>query len=374
MSGSPVLRRLNAQAVLDALLTGGPQDATQLMTVTGLSRPTVHSVGDDLISRDLVTEHTGPPVTGPGRRARWYSLRAGAAHVVGVDMGEAGVQAAVADLLGTVAGEAARPFPDPKVPAARRLAIVRTTVAAALERAAVPASGVRAATLGVPAPVTSDGHAVAVDAYLPGLAAADLHAALHPLLDVPVTVENDANLAVLAERWTGAAPGCDDVVLLLAGERLGAGLYAGGRLVRGFAGGAGEMGFLRLVAGVGGTDGVGRLTRLATGRPAPDVLAAAAAGEPGAPAALDAVAARIGRALAVLGTLLDPEMLVVGGAVAEAGEVLMAPLRRAYAAALHERPERSTPTLTASPLGGRGTLLGAVRSALDAVLPHLLDP
>jgi predicted NBD/HSP70 family sugar kinase len=220
--------------------------------------------------------------------------------------------------------------------------------------------------------VTADGHAVAVDAYLPGLARVDLRTALAPL-PAPLIVENDADLAVLAERWRGAAVGCADAVLLLAGERLGAGICVGGRLLRGGSGGAGEMGFLHLVTGVGEPDGIGRLLRRATGRPAPAVLAAAARREPAAVAALDAVAERVGRVLAILATLLDPQVIVLGGAVAEAGDVLLVPLRHAYAGALRERPLRATPALAASPLAERGTVLGAVRVALDDLVPRLLD-
>ncbi len=370
MSTATDLRRRNSQAVLDALLAGGPREGVALMVETGLSRPTVHEICDDLIARGLVVEQPPAPGGGPGRRPRVYATRADAAHVVGVDMGKTTVRVAVADLRGDVVGEATAAFGDPRMSAARRLVRVRETVATALRSAGVAPAGVRAAALGVPAPVTADGHAVAVDAYLPGLARVDLRTALSP----PPIVENDADLAVLAERWRGAAAGCADAVLLLAGERLGAGICVGGRLVRGRSGGAGEMGFLHLVAGVGAPDGIGRLLRRATGLPAPEVFAAATRREPAALAALDAAAERVGRVLAILATLLDPQVIVLGGAVAEAGDVLMAPLRRAYAGALRERPPRPTPALAASPLAERGTVLGAVRVALDDLVPRLLDP
>lgn len=141
-----------------------------------------------------------------------------------------------------------------------------------------------------------------------------------------------------------------------------------------YAGGAGELGFLHLVAGAGDTGGIGRLVRLASGRPAPRVLGAACTSDAAAPAVLEAVTGRVGRALAVLATMLDPQVVVLGGAAAEAGDVLMAPLRRAYTAALREGPLRATPTLVASTLAERGAVLGAVRVALDRLLPTLLDP
>jgi predicted NBD/HSP70 family sugar kinase len=373
VSTTTVLRRRNTQAVLDVLLTGGAHHGVALMATTGLSRPTVHGVCDDLIARGLAVELASVGGRGPGRRPRVYAARAEAAHVVGVDMGEVTVRAAVADLRGDVVGEASARFRDPRMAAQRRLVLVRDTVARALAAARVLPESVHAAALGVPAPVTADGHAVAVDAYLPGLAAVDLHTALRPLLDAALIVENDADLAVLGERWLGAAAGTKDAVLLLAGERLGAGICVDGRLVRGNAGGAGEMGFLHLVSDVGDTDGIGRLLRFATGVPATEVFAAARRGDPPSLAALEAVSRRVGRVLAILATLLDPQVIVLGGAVAEAGGVLMEPLRRAYEDALQERPLRATPVLAASLLAERGTLLGAVRVALDDLIPRLLD-
>lgn len=402
-AGPPLLRRMNAQAVLDALLAApGPVDATTLMDATGLSRPTVHAVCEALVAHGLAAEPAAAdPPPGParrGRRARGYALRAGAAPVVGVDMGAGSVRAAVADLRGAVVGEACTTLPDPTLRASDRLAAVRATAARALTAAGVEPAAVRGAALAVPAPVDPAGRAVADDGYLPGLAAADLRGALAPLLPVAPVVDNDANLAVLAERWLGAAAGAADIVLVLAGERLGAGICAGGRLVRGRAGGAGEMGFLDLVAGVGDPTGIGALARaggaraIADGRAgallgartggdpgrvrAEDVVAAAADGDPVAAALLGEVTERVARALAVLAGVLDPEVLVVGGAVAAAGEALRAPLAQALDRALDGVLPAGTaarPRLAVSPLAGRGPLLGAVRAALDDLRPRLLD-
>jgi len=87
------LRRRNSQAVLDALLADGPREGGALMTATGLSRPTVHEICDDLIACGLAVEEAPPPGGGPGRRPRVYSARTDAAHVLGVDMGESTVRA-----------------------------------------------------------------------------------------------------------------------------------------------------------------------------------------------------------------------------------------------------------------------------------------
>jgi predicted NBD/HSP70 family sugar kinase len=370
VSGTTVVRLMNTRAVLAEVLDRGPRSAADLMAATGLSRPTVHAVCDDLIARGWLVEPPRADAGRPGRPARVYAARPGAGFVLAADMGATSVRAAVADLAGTVVGEAAAAYRHEHVDAPERLAVTHDACLRALEAAGATPGQVLGAVLGVPAPVTAGGHAVATEGYLPGLADLDLRSALL----VPALVENDANLAVAAERWLGVAHGIDDVVLVLAGERLGAGVCLGGRLVRGHRGGVGEMGFLDLVAGVGDTAAIGHLARAwgsdRLGRPvsAEEVTAAARAGDPAALDVLDAVARRVARALAVLATLLDPELIVIGGAVAAAGDVLLAPLEREVAL-LTVRPVR----LAASSLADRGVLLGAVRVALDDVRPRLLD-
>lgn len=259
------------------------------------------------------------------------------------------------------------------MPAAERIDVTRAVCDTVLATPGITC--LLGGTVGVPAPVTVDGRVVVDGPYLPGVAELDLRTALD--LAVPMQVANAANLA---ERWLGVAAGTDDVVLVLAGERLGAGVCLGGRILRGHRGGTGELGFLDLVIGDdptardGGADGIGRLVRRwgsdALGRPvgAEEVFDAARRGESWAREVLDAVARRIARALAVLASLLDPEVIVVGGAVAGAREHLLIPLEQEFAR-VSRRPAR----LATSTLADRGVLLGAVRATPDDVRPRLWD-
>ncbi len=374
---SPLLRRLNAQAVLDVLLDTAPGSGlsgADLMDATRLSRPTVHAVCDDLIARGWLTEldaQQPADSSRPGRRARVYAPRPDAGHVLGVDMGATTVRAAVADLRGTVLGEDTARFRHRRVPAAERIAETRAACARAAGQAGV--TTLLGAAIGVPSSVV-DGRVAADDGYLPGLAELDLRSALDGVAPGPALVDNDANLALLAERWTGAAADVADAVLVLAGERLGAGICTAGRIARGHRGRAGELGFLHLVDGVGDTAAIGNLTRrwgtAALGRPvrAEDVTEAARGGDRRAAAVLDDVARRTARVLAVLATLLDPEVIVIGGGAAGAADVLLTPLERELGR-LVDHP----PRLVASALADRGVLLGALRAVLDDVRPRLLD-
>jgi predicted NBD/HSP70 family sugar kinase len=254
-------------------------------------------------------------------------------------------------------------------------------------------------------------------ALLPGT---KLGPALARSLRVPVVVENDCNLAVIGERWRGVAKGVEDVICVLAAERMGAGIVVGGRLVRGHRGAAGEMAVLgaheeehgaegiaylarrmgaeavasgaasasagagrsaRGGASIGGASGggpsargpsTGLLSRLAEGDPARVeaelVFAAAREGDHVAARILDEVLHRAGRAIVPLAQVLNPELVVIGGGVAAAGEALVEPLRR-------QVTEMSwlPPRVEASSLAERGVVIGAIRHALDHLEPRLLD-
>ena len=201
-----------------------------------------------------------------------------------------------------------------------------------------------------------------------------------------VLLENDANLAALAEQWRGAARGVEDVAVMLAGERVGAGVLESGRLLRGHGGGFGELAFLSMVHGVGAPAGIAQLARewgaeaaargglagLGGVRPedvsAEDVFAAAAEGDEAAQAVLDRIALVMARVVAILSTVFNPELVVIGGAVAGAASRLL-PRLRTELPSLTATPAR----VEVSPLGGRAVTLGAVRRALDDVAARALD-
>ena len=253
--------------------------------------------------------------------------------------------------------------------ASTRLDVVGKTVQSALDEAGVDAAAVRAATMGVPAPVGGDGHVVASQDYLPGLARHDLRTALESF-GWTTHVENDANLAVIGERWRGVAQGCDNVIELLAGYRLGSALFMEGRLVRGHDGRAGELEFLSMVEGVGNTDAIAELTEQATSEEVPvaKVFDAARSGDPEATRIVDGVLDRIARVVAIFGTFLNPELVVIGGGVAGAGDLIVPGLESRLPALTP-----SPPRIAASVLEDQAVVTGAIRVALDDVESGILD-
>jgi LacI family transcriptional regulator len=312
---------------------------SDLMAATGINRSTVHEICNDLIGFGWIRELDPRRPTGEsrrGRRARVYEFDADAGRVLGIEMGVSQVTACVADLRGNCLAEVVEPLPRPVVPVQERLAAVHKAIDRALASARVQPAHVLAVGLGVPTPVDAGGRPVGGEELVPGLAGMDLQPALARGFGWPIVVGNDASLAALAERWRGAAIQSDDFIVLLAGERIGSGIFVGGRPVRGHGGLAGELRFLDRM-------------------------------EPGAEA-VDDLADRMAHAIAAMAAVLDPELVVIGGAAA--GDLLVERIKDRLLPELIDAP----PRLVASGLGEAAVALGGVRLALDFVESRRFEP
>jgi predicted NBD/HSP70 family sugar kinase len=382
-----MLRRVNAGKLLGVLAKGGVMTGTGLIEATGLTRATVHAVCNDLISMGWVVEHDpGRDDSSVGRPSRRFEYNDRAGYVLGIDIGAAKTTVLLADLRGETVAKAGRSVYDVKT-AAERTEIVHETVVEALAAADLTDSRVLAAGVGVAAPVDRDGNILVDDEFWRRFDAG-LANRLTELHGWPVLLENDANLAALGEHWRGEGRNVGDLAVLLAGERFGSGLMDSGRLLHGSRGGAGEMVFLKLVEGVGDTHGIARIAReqgaaavadpsvetvlreLAGDRPvtAEQVFAAAAKGDEVALGILQQVADRTARVVATLGILFNPELVVLGGAVAEAAAALLPDIEKQLAGFTS-----TPPRVAVSPLGDAIVSVGAVRHALNYVEQHALD-
>ena len=199
MATSRLLRRMNAQRVLDALRAGGPLRVTELVASTGLSRPTVDAVADDLLRLGWI-EEVAAEGGGRGRPARSLAFRADAGYVFGVDIGEVKVRTAVADLRGEVVAERVREFAGEE-----RLPVIRRTIGATLTDAGVARSELLSSCVGCTGAMdTPRGRVLFSSVFEDDF---DLAGSMARSLGRPVVIENDCNLAVIAERWCGAAAG-----------------------------------------------------------------------------------------------------------------------------------------------------------------------
>ncbi|MBO1267114.1 ROK family protein [Arthrobacter cavernae] len=384
-----LLRRVNAAAVLDVMRTSDVVTVTELMESTGLTRATALAVCEDLMNRGWIRELENQRDSGgyqKGRPARRFALDEAAGFVLGVDIGAVKATVVVADLRGNTVSRASQPFPGEDITAAERIDVINRTALLALHSVGASPSRVLAASVGIAAPVDRRGNVLASQPFWRQFDVG-LRTALHELHGWAVLLENDANLAALGERWRGSAVGVDDLVVLLAGERMGAGLIEDGRLLHGRHGGAGEMAYLDLVEGVGSTLGVAGLARTWAGEQlalgvktslrkvakdgavsAEQVFEAAAAGDAVAVGLLERLAERLARIVATLSTIHNPELVVIGGAVAHSVTAMLDSIAQKIPA-----HTATPPRIAASPLGDAVVTVGAVRCALDYVEANSLD-
>jgi predicted NBD/HSP70 family sugar kinase len=292
---------------------------------------------------------------------------------MGLDIGEHKVRVAAADLRGGIAAETTEHF-DPAMDGGARLDAIRAAIAAVRKDAQLRRNQILGACVGCTGGMDATTGDVLFTSAFPGLDSVNLRSELRRSLGAHVAVENDCNLAVVGERWHGVARDVEDVICVLASERLGAGIVVGGQLVRGHAGTAGEMPFLGAYADESGAEGVAQLVRtlgaeaMGADVDAEAVFAAARAGDPVAVDVIERSLEHAGRGIVIMALVLNPELVVIGGGIADAGDAVLDPLRRQLAQMV-----RLPPRLEASALGERGVLIGAIRRALDHVEDGLLD-
>ncbi|MFI6815918.1 ROK family protein [Nonomuraea sp. NPDC050328] len=342
---------------------------TELAGRAGLSRPTVEGLAEDLLAVGWLAEV--PPETGQmGRPRRLFRFRAEAGYVLGVDVGSYSVRALVCDLEGQVAGRSVVRVAG-EAGRTARLEGVRNAAAGALKDAGLDAGRLMAACVGTTGVVTRAG-VVKLSMALPEWTGVDLVGELGGEFGPVVLVENDCNLAALAERWKGVATGIQDLAFVLSGVRTGAGLLIRGELYGGARGMAGEIGALRLVGWHRAPSHLAGCPGLPEGTAAEEVaglvFAAARQGDPAARWAVEQYAHDLAEGIAAVVLTMDPELVVIGGGVSRSGDVLLEPLRR------HLDPLcLEPPALAVSTLGDQAVVLGAVRHALDHVDARLYD-
>ena len=393
---------LNDRAALDLLLGGDLLTRSQISEYTGVSKVTVSQMLTRLEERGLVAI-AGEQAGGRGPNAALYSVVPSSAYVAGLYVESDLVSAAVADVTGRrVAEVSGNPngADDP-------VELVRGTIERACGSAGIDVARLSALVIGSPGvvdPRTGDPRlAVNLPAWHEG--ALD---ALKSVWRKPVVIENDVNLAAMAERADGAAKGADDFVLVWLGVGLGLATILGGRLHRGTAGAAGEIGYLPVHGAPLHTDirhpASGGFQSLAGGSavrelaakhgfaaptPAEAVRAAvtsttsttdtASTADPrdtgdAAEAFLGELAHRVAVGVASVCVVLDPGLVVLGGEVGRAGGTALADRVAAAVASIWPSRPRVVPTGIPGEPVLRGAMLAAVAQARAALLASVADP
>jgi len=380
------LRRLNLERVQSFVMDhSAPFTRAELIEATGLSAPTVGSLVSHLIRKGLVRD-LGPGPSRGGRRPFFMEFNARYGFVVGVALGPIRTQLAIADLRGERLAHQVTPTPDDLEPRAL-LAHVAGGVRALLRKEGVPQDRVLALGAGAPGVVDRRrGTVVALAPNLKGWSNVPMATILRKALGVPVVAENDVNLAILGERWRGAARGHDTCAFIHVGTGIGAGIVCEGALLRGHRFLAGEIGLMCMgpqyldrdfgtrgcLETLAGLDALG--ARAPHGEDAErgvaELFAAARAGDRPAREAIEEVARLVGIAAANLSLVLDPSLIVVGGPLPAAGALFVDQVRRTV-----DRIVPGPTEIVVSTLGDEATLWGSLLVATSEVRerlrPHL---
>ncbi|HWV84515.1 MAG TPA: ROK family transcriptional regulator [Capillimicrobium sp.] len=370
--GSP--RRRNRLRIVDILRRSGSASRVDLIRATGLSRTTVSKLVSELQADGLVVEHPAPGEgSAVGRPPMALSLTPAAGAAVGIDFGHAFVRVAVADLSGTVHSEAKRDFDvDRDTEAAIDVAVEMVDEVLAGARMGLDRTvGVGVA---VSAPVVR-GRAERGAHILPGWPAFAPVEELEQRLGRPVLIDNDANLGALAEVRDGAGRGADAVLYVMLSAGIGAGLVLGGQLVRGHRGLTGELGHVVVDPG-GAICRCGNRGCLETVAAAPallgtlrplhgddvtlhDAIDLARAGDEGSRRLFVDAGRAVGRAAGAVCNVLNPDLVIVGGDMVLAGDVLVDAVRAGIAEATIPAIRDDAQVVSAR-LGDRAEVLGAI--------------
>ncbi|WP_433617922.1 ROK family transcriptional regulator [Dactylosporangium sp. CA-139114] len=375
---------MNDAAALSHVLERGPLTRGELRDLTGLSKPTISEALRRLTEARLVSV-VGYVSAGPGPNAEVYAVNPDAAYAVALSVrsvrepdshGTPTVTAAVTDLAGVVRGrlESAVDFA-----ATDTVAVVADIVDEVCKEAGVARDPVAHVQIAVAGSYDQRGD-VLHHVDIPGWGRSGLVEDLRRRLGVTVGVDNDVNLAAVAERAHGAGRDAESFTLLWLGEAgLGLAIDLGGTLLRGARGGAGEIGYMPIGASTDLQTLVGGAAVLelgaAHGFAAPTaagtmaaVAAGAAEGDPAAAEFVTVLAGRIAIGLSAVVAVLDPPLVVIGGEVGRAGGEL---LGAAVAAALAEAAPLDT-TIATTRVQDDAALLGAQEAGRASVREALL--
>ena len=381
-AGTPsLLRAINERTVLECVRRVGPISRAQIARETALSKPTVSQALAGLEGAGLVQE-AGRSKGGKGPTALLYELNPRAGWVVGIDVGRDWVRAAIADVTGEFV---ARRDERARVKSARALITQIGAIAHALAAdAGIRWRQVTFATVGSPGVFEPNRGQVALAYSLPGWGREGIVDAVQQELGTKTAFENDVNLAALGERWHGLGKDVENFVYLHLGTGVGMGLVLNGELFRGSSGAAGEVAYLPLA----GTDLEDRASRrrgpldaaasaagvVASARrmgmqpplTAKRVFAAARAGDRMAMRVVETEAGRIALAIGAVASVVDPELVILGGGIGGNGDLLLEPVERELRSLSPFRPR-----VEASVLQEEATLHGSVYMALQAAQDQL---
>ncbi|MFI1224577.1 MULTISPECIES: ROK family protein [unclassified Streptomyces] len=370
------LHRANLERVVRAVRMAGSLTQAEIARSTGLSAATVSNIVREL--KDSGTVEVTPTSAG-GRRARSVSLSGDAGIVIGVDFGHTHLRVAVGNLAHQVLAEESEPL-DVDASSAEGFDRAEVLVKRLIEATGIGPDKVIGIGLGVPGPIDVESGTLGSTSILPGWTGINPSEELSGRLGVPVYVDNDANLGALGELVWGSGRGVKDLAYIKVASGVGAGLVIDGTIYRGPGGTAGEIGHITLdesgpVCRCGNRGCLETFTAAryvlpllqpshGAGLTMERVVQLAREGDPGCRRVIGDVGRHIGSGVANLCNLLNPSRVVLGGSLAEAGELVLGPIRDSVSRYAIPSAARQLSVLPGA-LGGRAEVLGALALVLS---------
>lgn len=393
------VKNLNRHTIIDLIrFTPGGVARADLARSLGLTRAAVTAIVNDLLDAGIVREVEGQHAG--GRRPIVLEVNPNLGFVVGIDMGATHSTLLLTDFSGREIQVLDAPLMIEQGPAVC-LAKINEYLHLLVQKAEIGLDQIKAIGVGVPGPIVEEAGMVSGPPIMPGWDGFPIRDTLQNLWHCPVSLSNDADLGALGEWSYGAARGERNVAYLKVGTGVGCGLLLDGKIYRGSTGSAGEIGHITLdengpvcqcgnrgclEALAGGKaialkaiDAVqkGQRTQLSEIQPvanitARDIIEAAQRGDLFAQQLMVDAGSHLGTAVASLVNLFNPGMVVIGGGVAQIGDLLIEPIRRTVQQRSLRVASRAV-RITEALLGRRSSVMGAVTQAISLALHMLVD-
>jgi len=341
--------------------------------------PTVIRIVDELIDDGLI-KLTGETAGNTGRPRQLLRYNQDGGMVIGIDLGGTSLYGALANIGGEVLGELYTS--QQGFSAEENYSLVVQMIQSLIEKSIQQKQTLLGIAIGVPG-VTQAGPGIVEWAPSLNWRKFTLKDRIAECFQLPVVVDNDVNLAVLGELWFGVGRGVRNLVLLSIGTGVGAGIVIDGMLYRGHNSASGEVGYF-----IPGIEALGQRyeqfgameeiisdiglvrrarTRLSNMRPemalgsltADDIISAARRDEPWASQLVDETADYLGMVIANIATLLDPDLIILGGGISSSADLLIPQIFSRIEGVIQHIPR-----LEASSLGAKATVMGAISTVL----------
>ncbi|MDJ0317272.1 ROK family transcriptional regulator [Arthrobacter antibioticus] len=370
------LRQRNEQLIVATLREQGALPQAALARSTGLSTATISNIVKAMCASGLAATH---PTTSSGRRALAVSLLETTDVAAGIDFGRSHVRMVLASPGFKVRAEKFAPLPVGHL-AAESITAAATMMNELLKESGIDRSQIIGAGVGVPGPIDHGTGTVIRGAILPEWVGVNIVSQLEEALRMPIFADNDANLGALAQVTWGEHRGVKDLVFLKIGSGIGAGLILNGSPYYGHTGVTGEIGHATifdqgLVCRCGNRGCLETVAStavmielLSRGESytltVPEIIKKANAGDAATLRVIDDAGMAVGKAMANVVNMINPEIIVVGGPLAPLGDTLLNPIRRGLIRHAVPAIGEGT-TVVMSSLGDRAEALGAIALALS---------